>query len=53
MGQYHDLYGQSNVVLLPDVSKNFKTMCLIKYEFDSPKFLPAPGLAWQSAFKKD
>ena len=27
-------------------------MCINIYELDPPKFLPAPGLAWQAALKK-
>ena len=43
--EYHDLYAQSDAVLLVDVFKNLRNMCL-KY------FLSAPGLAWQAALKK-
>ena len=27
-------------------------ICALKYEFDLARFLTAPGLAWQAAFKK-
>ena len=44
--QYHDLYVQSNILLLPDVSENFRNMCLEIYELDPANFLSAPEIAW-------
>ena len=52
LGEYHDLYVQSNAVLLADVFENFRNMCLNICEHDPAKFLSAPGLAWQVALKK-
>ena len=52
LGGYHDLYLQSNTLLLADVFENCRNMCLEIYELDPAKFLSAPGLAWQAAFKK-
>ena len=52
LGEYHDLYVQSNTLLLIDVSENFRNMCLKIYELNPVKFLSAPGLAWQAALKK-
>ena len=43
-GEYHDLYVESNKLLLSDVSENFRNMCLKIREFDSAKFLSTPGL---------
>ena len=37
---------------MADVFKNFRKMCLEIYDLDPAKFLSAPGLAWQAAFKK-
>ena len=45
LGDYHDLYFQSDTLLLADVFENFRNMCLKIYEFDPAKFLSAPGLA--------
>ena len=45
LGEYHDLYLQSDVLLLTDVFENFRKMCLKSYERDPTKFLSAPGLA--------
>ena len=50
--EYHDLYVQSDTLLLADVFENFRNMCLKIYELDPAKFLSAPGLAWQAALKK-
>ena len=46
LGEYHDLYVQSNTLLLADVFQNFKNMSLKLYELDPAKFLSVPGLAW-------
>ena len=34
LGDYHDLYIQSDTVLLADVYEKFRDMCLDKYELD-------------------
>ena len=43
LGEYHDLYLRSNVLLLADVFENFRRMCLEIYELDPAKFISAPG----------
>ena len=50
--EYHDLYVQSNTLLLADAFENFRNMCFERYEFEPAIFLSAPGLAWQAAGKK-
>ena len=52
LGEYHDLYVQTDTSLLADVFKNFRNMCLDKYQLDPSCFLSAPGLAWQACLKK-
>ena len=52
LGEYHDLYVQSDALLLADVFEDFRNMCLKIYELDPVKFLSAPGLAWQAALEK-
>ena len=52
LGQYRDLYVQSNKLSLADVFVNFINMCLEIYELNPAKFLSAPGLAWQATLKK-
>ena len=51
LGEYHDLFVQSDTLFLADVFQNFENMCLEIYEFDPVKFLKATGLA-QKTFKK-
>ena len=52
LGQYHDLYVQSDTLLLADVFKNFRDLCIKEYELDPPHFLSLPGLAFQACLKK-
>ena len=52
LGDYHDLYVQSDTLLLADVFNNFRDMCLKEYELDPGHFLSLPGLAWQACLKK-
>ena len=52
LGDYHDLYVQSDPLLLADVFENFRDMCLKEYELDPVHFLSLPGLAWQACLKK-
>ena len=52
LGDYHDLYVQSDTLLLADVFENFRHMCLKEYELDPAHFLSLPGLAWQACLKK-
>ena len=48
----HDLYVQSDTLLLADVFENFRDMCVKVYELDPAHFLSLPGLAWQACLKK-
>ena len=52
LGDYHDLYVQSDILLLADVFENFRNMCNKIYELDPAHFLSPPGLAWQACLKK-
>ena len=52
LGDYHDLYVQSDTLLLADVFESFRDMCLKEYELDPAHFLSLPGLAWQACLKK-
>ena len=52
LGEYHDLYVQTDTLLLPDVFENFRNMCIKVYELDPAHFLSLPGLAWQACLKK-
>ena len=48
LGDYHNLYVQSDPLLLANVFDNFRNMCIKVYELDPVHFLSAPGLAWQA-----
>ena len=52
LGDYHDLYVQSDTLLLADVFENFRNMCIKLYELDPVHFLSAPGLTWQACLKR-
>ena len=52
LGNCHDLYVQSDTLLLADVFNNFRDMCIKEYELDPAHFLSLPGLAWQECLKK-
>ena len=52
LGGYHDLYVQSDTLLLADVFENFRNMCIKVYELDAAHFVSLPGLAWQACLKK-
>ena len=38
LGDYHDLYVQSDTLLLADVFENFRNMCIKVYELDPAHF---------------
>ena len=52
LGDYHDLYVQSDTLLLANVFENFRNMCIKAYELDPGHFLSSPGLARQTCLKK-
>ena len=44
LGDYHDLYVQSDTLLLADILENFRNKCIETYELHPSYFLSAPGL---------
>ena len=52
LGEYHDLYVQSDTLLLADVFDNFRNISLEIHELYPAKFFSCPGLAMQATFKK-
>ena len=53
LGECHDLYVQSNTLLLGDVFENFINMCLKIYELDPAKISFSSRINIASSFKKD
>ena len=45
LGDYQELYVQSDTLLLADVFENFRDKCIEIYELYPFHFLSAPGLA--------
>ena len=46
VGDYHDLYVQSDTLLLADIFENFLNKCIETCELDPAHSLSAPELAW-------
>ena len=44
VAEYHEVFVQSETLLLADVFENFRNFCLKIYEIDSACFLTALGL---------
>ena len=52
MGEYHDLYLKSDILLLTDVFENFRKACQQYYELDPAHYFTAPGLSWDAMLKR-
>ena len=51
MGQYHDLYLKSDVLLLADVFEKFRKTCLQYYELDPCHYFTSTDLSWDAMLK--
>ena len=53
MGEYHDLYLITVVLLLADVFEKFGEVCYYKYSYglDPVHYYTSPGLAWSTMLK--
>ena len=51
MGDYHDLYLTTDVLLLADVFEKFINTCLEYYELDPCHYFSSPGLSWDAMLK--
>ena len=51
LGDYHDLYLRTDVVLLAKVFEAFRDTCLKHYKLDPAHFYTSPGLAWKACLK--
>ena len=52
MRDYHDLYLETDVLLLADVFENFRRTCMESYELDPAHYVSAPGLSWDAFLKR-
>ena len=52
MGEYHDLYLKSDILLLADVFENFRKTCQEYYELDPAHYFTSPGLSWDAMLKR-
>ena len=51
MGEYHDLYVQSDTTQLADIFEQFRTLCLNEYKLDPAYFCTTPELAFEVCLK--
>ena len=51
MGDYHDLYLKTDVLLLTDVFENFRDMCLSYYGLDPVYYYTLPNFAFDAMLK--
>ena len=51
MGEYHDLYLKSDVLLLADVFENFRRASLLNHGLDPCHYVSTPGLSWDAMLK--
>ena len=52
MGEYHDLYLKTDVILLADIFENFRDVCIRNYKLDPAWYYTSPGLSWDALLKK-
>ena len=51
LGEYHDLYLKTDVLLLADVFENFRKVCLKFYKLDPAHYYTSPGLSMDAAYR--
>ena len=51
LGEYHDLYLKSDVLLLADVFEEFRNVCMENYSLDPAWYYTSPGLSWDALLK--
>ena len=51
LGEYHDLYLKSDVLLLADVFEEFRNICFENYSLDPAWYYTSPGLSWGALLK--
>ena len=51
MGEYHDLYLGSQMLLLTDVFESFRKTCMQYYKLDPCHYFTSPALSWDAMLK--
>ena len=51
IGDYHDLYLRTDVLLLADVFENFRKTAMATYGLDPAHYLTLPGYSWDALLK--
>ena len=51
LGDYHDIYVQSDTLLLSDIFEQFRKTCIKEYGLDPCYFVSKPGLPWEACLK--
>jgi len=51
LGDYHDLYLRTDVLLLADVFERFRKTAIETYKLDPAHYYTAPGMSWDSMLK--
>ena len=51
MGAYHDIYLRTDVLLLADVMRNFRQMCITFYGLDPWRFHTIPGFSLEAGLR--
>ena len=52
LGEYHDLYSQTDVLLLTDGFEHFRDLCLEYYGLDPAHYFTLPNFAWDAMLLK-
>ena len=52
LGEYHDLYIRTDVILPANIFETFRDTCLEHYSLDPVHFYTSPRLAWKVCLKK-
>ena len=48
LGDYHDLYMKTDVMLLADVFEKYRSTCIKQYKLDPAHYYTSPGLNWDA-----
>ena len=51
LGDYHDLYMKTDVLLLADIFENFHLLCMETYKLDPAHYYTSLGLSWDAMLK--